>query len=467
MDNTDDEASPYNSGFLTPPLSPTKTVSTEHWSSPRTPGSPHRSRSCLFFRDVDHSIEIPFLTTPSSPTKPKFASRLSALSIPEILSAPRDPVSQQSDDDSPIKRHLESANQAPSVQSPTLARSHIRFLPGTGGWFDGQVTTPTDVTSSPVPAQDILNSRKRNYYRSASESFAGELGSSSSPTSISTNTIVPSIESLNTQPSIYANPIFEDCFSPTKLRRLTPRHASSPLRPSQRSTCNSFLPFPRRGQAGAPDRFIACRRPPTITRESFELNKPAERLEVQQMRYRGVRPDENPFGHRIRRSGRLNDELRGLQEAHSIIMGRATANRRNSSLTFRRDSLTLGPRQVSTGAVWNVGGPSAVSDTVVGVSTGRGGILGSGTNAPLYRSAFLNRADPEAELEAYERRLALALDVDQTDRILQHSPTPSSLRSERVCDAASHTKHVWRDGAWVKDGIHSRLSFDASPNCEF
>jgi hypothetical protein len=54
----------------------------------------------------------------------------------------------------------------------------------------------------------------------------------------------------------------------------------------------------------------------------------------------------------------------------------------------------------------------------MGISNGRGGILGSGTNAPLYKSMFLSRADPEAELEAYECRLALAFDVDQGDRVL-------------------------------------------------
>jgi hypothetical protein len=84
-------------------------------------------------------------------------------------------------------------------------------------------------------------------------------------------------------------------------------------------------------------------------------------------------------------------------------------------------------------------------------------MLSSGTNAPLYKSAFLNRADPEAQLEAYERRLALALDVDQTDRILAHS-SASSPENALQSGAASQTKHVWRDGAWIKDGVALRLS---------
>lgn len=101
-----------------------------------------------------------------------------------------------------------------------------------------------------------------------------------------------------------------------------------------------------------------------------------------------------------------------------------------------------------------------MSDTVVGVSTGNGGMLGVGTNAPLYKSAFLNRADPEAELEAYERRLALALDVDQTERVLHHSPPPSSPLKAGCESSTSPAKTVWRDGGWVKDGSNSRLFFE-------
>ncbi|KAF2130733.1 meiosis-specific APC/C activator protein AMA1 [Dothidotthia symphoricarpi CBS 119687] len=457
MNDTGDEASPYSSGYLTPPLSPTKTVSTEGWWSPRTPGSPRKSRSCLFIRDIDNGLDTPFLTPPPSPTKPKFASRLGALSIPEILSAPCDPTSSQSNDDSPIKRQVQNANQSSPSPSPTLARSNIRFSHNADSHSDDQTTTPTDVTGSPIPARDIFAPRKRSHYRSVSDSFSSGLEPNSSSTAFSSDTVAVDIESLISLSTTYADPSVEEPCSPTKLCRLTPRHASSPLRPSQWAARGGLLPSPRRGRTSTPDRFIACRRPPAITRESFELNKPVERLEIEQIVYRGVRPGGDPFSRRLRRTGRLNDELRGLREAHSQIMGRVTTNRRNNNLALRRNSLTLSPRQVSAGAIWNVGGPSAVSNTVSGVSTGRGGMLGSGTNAPLYRSAFLNRADPEAELEAYERRLALALDVDQVDRILQHSPAFTSVQNNGYDGTASHEKHVWRDGAWVMDGVHSLL----------
>jgi hypothetical protein len=236
-----------------------------------------------------------------------------------------------------------------------------------------------------------------------------------------------------------------------------PRSVSSPLRSSQWATRGGLLQSPRRGQACAPDRYIAARRPPAITRESYELNKPTERREATHANH-GSQSNSDPFSQRLRRSGRLNDELRALREAHSLLMGRASALRRNVNLAYRHNPNASGFRQISAGTVWNVGGPSAVSDTVVAVSTGRGGMLGTGTNAPLYTSTFLNSADPEAELEAYERRLALALGVDQTDRVLQHSSPPPTIPNATHHDMAVHTKHNWRDSAWIKDGVTSRLS---------
>lgn len=357
MSDTDDEASLSQFGYLTPPLSPTKTISTEGWASPRTPQSPRKSRSCLFFRDIDSGLTSHCPTPSSSPRKSRFLSRAASPSL-----IPTDTVI--------------------TFESPSLPHLHC---------ID-------------ISADD------------------------SSPT--------------------------------TKLRRLPLRYSSSPLRSIQWLARGGLLASPSQTQTSTPDRFIACRRPPALTRESFELNSPSERRNKEQNTNRGTRTGADAFSRRLRRSGRLNEELRGLREAHSVVSGRANATRRN--VNFRRSPLPLGARQISAGAVWNVGGPSAVSDTVVAVSTGRGRMLGSGTNAPLYKSAFLNRADPDAELEAYERRLALALDIDQTDRILQHSSSPVSVSSPHG-GPASQAKHVWRDGAWVKDGVNSSLfSFRAN-----
>lgn len=242
------------------------------------------------------------------------------------------------------------------------------------------------------------------------------------------------------------------------LCQLPLRHASSPLRPSQWAARGGLLSPPRHSPH-TPDRFISSRRPPNPTRESFELNKPAERSIIENSAERMGNARVDPFGARVRRSVRLNDELRHLRETHTVLTGRANLNRRRTNPSLRRGPLTLWNREVSAGAVWNVGGSSIVNDTVVGVPNGRGGLLGSGTNAPLYTSMFLSRPDPEATLEVYEQRLALALDIDQIDRILDHS-TPTSPLTATPSSTPSPTRgsaHVWRDSAWIKDGVATCL----------
>ena len=460
MSDTDDETSPSQSGYLTPPLSPTKTVCTEDWSSPRTPQSPRKSRSCLFFSDNNNNSDTTrsSLISQSSPSKSKFFSRLQALSTPDLRPIKREAVLEQSNDQTcPDHRRVNDFNSSFFNRSTTLAHSNVPFasttaaLPLDEGDLvpQGGLVPQGEACNSNPPRNVSLARKSRRTDRSSSDSLVSILsrGPSPSPNPIDTAT---TFESSNFTPLRYTDASSGETSRPAKLRQLPLRYASSPLRPSQWVARGGFLPSPRPNQTSTPDRFIASRRLPAVTRESFELNSPAERRDKEQNMNRGTRRGSDAFSRRLRRSGRMNEELRGLREAHSVVSGRANANRRN--VNFRRNPLTLGARQISAGAVWNVGGPSAVSDTVVAVSTGRGGMLGSGTNAPLYKSAFLNRADPDAELEAYERRLALALDIDQTDRILQHSSSAASPRSQNS-GPASQTKHVWRDGAWLRDGV--------------
>jgi hypothetical protein len=462
MSDTDDDTSSIRSGYVTPPLSPTKTISTEGCFSPRTPGgSPRKTRNCLYPRAVDDDADHTFFTPPASPTKSKSTLFHGALSIPEVLHATSGTPSPQSNDDSPVKRQSPAcARRLFAPQFPTFAPLHTPSIP------DDDNLPPEDLS---LPHTEVVNlsqdepSRKKR--RSSRRSVSDSLLELPDPNYFSTPFEDDAVslvgdDSIPTFPATLDSA--SEALSSTQLRQLPPRYVSSPLRPSQWLARGGSLQSPRKGQSSTPDRFIACRRPPAVTRESYELNKPAERLEANQTGLSG-RPTIDAFSRRLRRSGRLNDELRGLREAHSMIVRRASAHRRNPALSYRRNSFTADTRQISAGAVWNVGGPSAVSDTVIGVSNGRGGMLGSGTNAPLYTSSFLNRADPEAELEAYERRLALALDVDQTNRILQHSPVPPVQKANHG-GALLHVKHTWRDGAWVKDGVISRLFLSAQVN---
>ncbi|KAF2839684.1 WD40 repeat-like protein, partial [Patellaria atrata CBS 101060] len=118
----------------------------------------------------------------------------------------------------------------------------------------------------------------------------------------------------------------------------------------------------------------------------------------------------------------------------------------------------LGIRRVSVGAVWNVGGSSIVSDSSIAVPDGRGGMIGSGTNAPLYKSAFLDQIDPDSQGETFERRLALALDLDRTERILGSVLSKNAENhndGNRLGDFYTNT--TWKDNQWVKEGSVSFL----------
>lgn len=435
MSHSDNEHDTDYSGYLTPPLSPSKTVSTEGFFSPRTPCSPRKAHSCHFPRGADIDAVPVYLTPPASPTKSKVNLYLDSIILPEGLCATRVPVEPHFDD--PLKKQRPCPTSRSSLPCPfTLADSH----------------TPSKATDDLLGTANSAVTRRHGHFLQTDADH---------PQNISKDTNTPA----RTNPSQLPDDInevgpaggqissitreTEDSVIPLSpgFGRLPARSASSPLRPGQWVARGGFL-SPRRDQARTPDRFIASRRPPAVTRESFEFNKTTERPDIDQI-HRGGRGTTDPFSRRLPRSGRLDNELRGLREAHSVLLGRIGSRRRNAHLILRRS----GARQISAGAVWNVGGPSAVRDTVVGVSTGRGGIMGTGTNAPLYTSTFLKRADPEAELEAYEHRLALAFDVEQTDRILQHSPPHVASSYAQRADPDLHTTHTWRDCAWVKDGV--------------
>lgn len=458
MGDTDDETLSNVSGFITPPLSPTKTISTEDWLSPRTPASPHKTRNCLIFPEIDDDASSPQFHFPSSPTKSKPASRFDVLLIPELSPSHGASLLPLDDYDS-LQKQDDLQTDSRSLRS-TLASIHSLSSVSTSihraNSDNGELSHEVSIANS--PPFSLGPRQRREKTRSISESRPNIIPGLKSR--FSGATIIPPdgflIVDEDSPPSPFDSdpPVDADAKS-YSTDRAPLRHVSSPLRPSQWTLRGGLLSSPGRSRTSTPDRFIASRRPPAITRESFETNKPLQRQEEERSARRGIRSSADVFSQRLRRSDRLNDELRRLRESHLVMIGRTTANRRNTN--FNNNSLPLGGRQVSAGAVWNVGGPSAVSDTVVGVSTGRGGIFGSGTNAPLYRSAFLNRADPDAELDAYERRLALALDIDQTERVLQHSPDSANAQDPIHDDTTSNPRHVWRDGAWIRDGYSPRL----------
>jgi hypothetical protein len=123
----------------------------------------------------------------------------------------------------------------------------------------------------------------------------------------------------------------------------------------------------------------------------------------------------------------------------------------------RRNS--TGSRQFSGGAVWNVGGRAAALEPVHAVDDGRGGFLASGSSAPLYSANFFAPSDPAADRDMHERRLALALDVDTSTRMLSPSRLSSPSRSIDISSDNGYSpsrRLVWKNNEWTKEGSISR-----------
>lgn len=453
MNDSDDDTQSSASGYATPSLSPTKTVSTEGWLSPKTPLSPRKTRSCRFIREYTPDC---LHSHPKSPTKHEFGSfnSLASLQLTDAPELDSDTHTPPSYDDSIEKKHIICLEESEVSCHVPFSLSNARL--------SLEESRPYPAAANP---QDTLSIPRRS-----------SLGLGGSDDCISTRSLYLSAEEELTPP-ITVSPVLthSDLESPTSrppaqatsgpttyplstLRQLALRSSSSPLRPSQWAARGEPPTITRR-LSYAPDRFIAPRRPPHVTKQSFDLNKPEERLKSQGNFSPGISFSSDPFNGRLRRSTRMNEELRGLRQSHAMLTGRLNLNRPRPNPRVRRQTVPMGARQISVGAVWNVGGSSAASDTVLGVSNGNGGLLGIGTNAPLYTSMVLSRSDPDAELEAYERRIALALDIDQVNRVLDHStPTnsPNSARSRATPASNRRTAHVWTDNAWTRNGILPR-----------
>ncbi|KEF55317.1 uncharacterized protein A1O9_08971 [Exophiala aquamarina CBS 119918] len=109
---------------------------------------------------------------------------------------------------------------------------------------------------------------------------------------------------------------------------------------------------------------------------------------------------------------------------------------------------STGPlRQISSG-FWTVGGRSSVQvGQLPGILSASGELLVSGATAPLHTANFLNEPTFEDKIIDHERRLALALEIDQANRIL---PQPSMEGGKIDKFIPNHNQYVWRDSMWTR-----------------
>ena len=209
----------------------------------------------------------------------------------------------------------------------------------------------------------------------------------------------------------------------------------------------------------SPDRYISNRHSPQPRSTTFRISKSPQQLSSTERLLRQDSASPDPFGRptRLREGRRVVSSSDSRQEARSPLRAASGTN----VLGLNQSTLTVQSRQASAGAVWNVGGNTATVPTgpIQGVPNGRGGLTGSGTNAPLYTSRFLEGDTPDQDLERLEGRLAVALEIDQTTRMLDIPGFPTQARPAGTDSLASKRKYpsknsktTWKDGGWVQEG---------------
>lgn len=243
---------------------------------------------------------------------------------------------------------------------------------------------------------------------------------------------------------------------------------SSPTIPPLKENRTADVPSPERGRTrlrGAPvvegtrkgfsssvspDRFIPKRHFAEISTTPFRVNKHPHHLSPEEKVFRRRLPGDDPF--------------LPTRPRPPAFPGQRPTPIRLRQRPLQRPRLVTDPdvaggshqieflRRVSAGAVWGVGGMTAMlGDPSVAVSNGAPSLSARGSTAPTYVAKFLPRNNRADDQNKHESRLALALDIDPTARLLvtcvpcaENSPSPSSPYYERL------SPFVWKESAWKK-----------------
>ncbi|KAI0545475.1 WD40-repeat-containing domain protein [Xylaria curta] len=184
----------------------------------------------------------------------------------------------------------------------------------------------------------------------------------------------------------------------------------------------------------SPDRFVPSR---VAASDQFRANKQPHELSLSERLLRTENAGADAFCFSARRpvptSSRRLSRSDCVERRHGTVLGLCPLD-----------------RQVSHGAVWSVGGtaPSGVA-----VDGGRGRLLSSGTNARLYTTSFSNlRPKSEEDQEKHEDRLALALNLDRAQRVLDFNGFSTFPRCKRKTrPPLLPTRTTWTGTEWAND----------------
>ena len=220
-----------------------------------------------------------------------------------------------------------------------------------------------------------------------------------------------------------------------------------------------------RSPSSSPDRYIARRYTPQEPSKTFRLSKSPEQLSSTEklLRHPSATPDPfSPLAVTRIRETRINTSANAdprVSQSRTRPIGTTIVQHPP------QDPLATQNRQASAGSVWNVGGgfQASPSGPVRGISNGQGGFISSGSNAPMFTSHFFDDDTSELDNSQLESRLAVALEIDQTSRVLNIARDPVQTRSVSTGSIGIKRKypHVeprtrWVNNQWVQDSSRPR-----------
>lgn len=199
------------------------------------------------------------------------------------------------------------------------------------------------------------------------------------------------------------------------------------------------------------DRFVPPRDFAESPSTSFRVSKTPQKMSPDEKLLRRRLPKEDPFlPTRRRRATTAPEPHSGVHRLHNgphLVNDSAIAGHSGTQ------GLGVGSRQVSIGGVWSVGGTSAAIKSSLAIPDGAGGLLSSGTTAPMHTAQFFPRHVSPEDPEKHESRIALALDIDRASRLLntcQLSLPVNSTPSPSSPDYEKYSPFVWKNSAWIR-----------------
>lgn len=241
----------------------------------------------------------------------------------------------------------------------------------------------------------------------------------------------------------------------------SPRTPASSNGKGRRSLRRPWIPrTPILVSPASPDRYISSRRTLHDSSGNFRLGKAPHLLSPDEklLRHNSATPDPFLSSPRRMRHGRaLTSSIDNRSASRS--QARSTSSQ-DVLLTPHHAHPPTQYRQVSNGAIWNIGGEAQQPNgPVQGISDGHGGLIGSGTNSPLYTAKFSEKDAPEDDQDVYENRLAAALDIDRTRNVLNLSrpePQKAAMVGAKRKRGTFIGRTQWRYGEWAREGDISR-----------